>query len=96
MECNAIKGFHLKVDTAGKEVVNTNKLYTWYLPKSFRDSLVEPIKPGDVVLVRGRRSKSSRTFTHSRVLVMEVFNYDGEDRHLPVLCVLERYIPKKN
>lgn len=94
MECNAIKGFHLKVDKTGKEVVNTNKLYIWYMQKTFRDSLDEPVKPGDVVLVRGRRSKSSRKFTHSRVLVMEVFNYDGEVRHLPVLRVLERYTPK--
>lgn len=94
MECNAIKGFHLKVDKTGKEVVKTNKLYTWYLNKSFRTSLDEPIKPGDVVLVRGRRSKFSRKFTYSRILVMEVFHYAGDERHAPVLRVLERYMPK--
>lgn len=76
------------VDNTGKEIVNTNKLYIWYMQKSFRDSLDMPVKPGDVVLVRGRRRKS-------RVLVMEVFNYDGDDRHLPVLRVLERYTPKE-
>ena len=76
MECNAIKGFHLKVDKTGKEVVKTNKLYTWYLNKSFRSSLDEPIKPGDVV--------------------MEVFTYAGDERHSPVLRVLERYMPKTN
>ena len=54
------------------------------MQKSFRDSLDMPVKPGDVVLVRGRRRKS-------RVLVMEVFYYDVDDRHLPVLRVLESY-----
>ena len=76
------------VDNTGKEIINTNKLYIWYMQKSFRDSLDMPVKPGDVVLVRGRRRKS-------RVLVMEVFNYDGDDRYLPVLRVLERYTPKE-
>lgn len=94
MECNAIKGFHLKVDKTGKEVVKTNKLYTWYLNKSFRTSLDVPIKPGDVVLVKGRRNPASRKFTQSRVLVMEVFHYDGDAKHSPVLRVLEKYVPK--
>ena len=26
---------------------------------------------------------------------MEVFHYDGEDRHAPVLTVLEKYQPKE-
>lgn len=94
MECNAIKGFHLKIDTVGKEVVNVGKLYTWYMPKTFRDSLAEPVKPGDVVLVKGRRNTASRKYTKSRILVMEVFHYDGEEHHAPVLRVLERYTPK--
>ena len=43
------------VDNTGKAIVNTNKLYIWYMQKSFRDSLDMPVKPSDVVLVRGRR-----------------------------------------
>ena len=59
MEHNAIKGFHLKFDETGKEIVHTSKLYTWYMQKTFRESLDEPVKPGDVVLV-GRRNKGDK------------------------------------
>ena len=95
MECNAIKGFHLGRNKEGKEVVKVSKMYTWYMQKKFRESLDEPVKPGDVVLVRGRRKKGSRKYTNSSILVMEVFHYDGEDRHAPVLTVLEKYQPKE-
>ena len=93
MEHNAIKGFHLKFDETGKEVVHTSKLYTWYMQRTFRESLDEPVKPGDVVLV-GRRNPSSKKFKKRRVLVMETFHYDGDTKHSPVLRVLEKYVPK--
>ena len=69
MECNAIKGFHLGIDKEGKEVVKVGKLYTWYMQRKFRESLDEPVKPGDVVLVKGRRKKDSRKF-FSNVLIL--------------------------
>ena len=94
MEHNAIKGFHLKLDETGKEIVHTSKLYTWYMQRTFRESLDEPVKPGDVVLVKGRRNKNGKKYTKSRVLVMETFHFDGDTRHSPVLKVLEKYVPK--
>ena len=94
MEHNAIKGFHLKFDETGKEIVHTSKLYTWYMQRTFRESLDEPVKPGDVVLVKGRRNKNGKKYTKSRVLVMETFHFDGDTRHSPVLKVLEKYVPK--
>ena len=96
MEHNAIKGFHLKLDETGKEIVHTSKLYTWYMQKTFRESLDEPVKPGDVVLVKGRRNKNGKKYTKSRVLVMETFHFDGDTRHSPVLKVLEKYVPKNS
>lgn len=96
MEHNAIKGFHLKFDETGKEVVHTSKLYTWYMQRTFRESLDEPVKPGDVVLVKGRRNKNGKKYTKSRVLVMETFHFDGNTRHSPVLKVLEKYVPKNS
>ena len=72
-------------EVAEKTTENVKKIYGIY----------EPVKPGDVVLVRGRRKKGSRKYTNSRILVMEVFHYDGEDRHAPVLTVLEKYQPKE-
>ena len=96
MEHNAIKGFHLKLDETGKEVVHTSKLYTWYMQRTFRESLDEPVKPGDVVLVKGRRNKNGKKYTKSRVLVMETFHFDGDTRHSPVLKVLEKYVPKNS
>ena len=94
MEHNAIKGFHLKFDETGKEIVHTSKLYTWYMQRTFRESLDEPVKPGDVVLVKGRRNKNGKKYTKSRVLVMETFHFDGDTKHSPVLKVLEKYVPK--
>lgn len=96
MEHNAIKGFHLKLDETGKEIVHTNTLYTWYMQRTFRESLDEPVKPGDVVLVKGRRNKNGKKYTKSRVLVMETFHFDGDTRHSPVLKVLEKYVPKNS
>jgi hypothetical protein len=96
MEHNAIKGFHLKLDETGKEIVHTSKLYTWYMQRTFRESLDEPVKPGDVVLVKGRRNKNGKKYTKSRVLVMETFHFDGDTRHSPVLKVLEKYVPKNS
>ena len=96
MEHNAIKGFHLKFDETGKEIVHTNTLYTWYMQRTFRESLDEPVKPGDVVLVKGRRNKNGKKYTKSRVLVMETFHFDGDTRHSPVLKVLEKYVPKNS
>ena len=96
MEHNAIKGFHLKLDETGKEVVHTSKLYTWYMQRTFRESLDEPVKPGDVVLVKGRRNKNGKKYTKSRVLVMETFHFDGDTKHSPVLRVLEKYVPKNS
>ena len=96
MEHNALKGFHLKFDETGKEVVHTSKLYTWYMQRTFRESLDKPVKPGDVVLVKGRRNKNGKKYTKSRVLVMETFHFDGDTRHSPVLKVLEKYVPKNS
>lgn len=96
MEHNAIKGFHLKFDETGKEVVHTSKLYTWYMQRTFRESLDEPVKPGDVVLVKGRRNKNGKKYTKSRVLVMETFHFDGDTKHSPVLKVLEKYVAKNS
>lgn len=94
-EVNAIKGFHLVLDDEGKEIVKTSKLYIWYLNKSFRERLEEPITPGDVVLIKGKFKKGSKKRANSRVLVMETFHYDGEDRHAPVIAILEKYNPKE-
>ena len=96
MEHNAIKGFHLRIDETGKEIVLTSKLYTWYMQRTFRESLDEPVKPGDVVLVKGRRNKNGKKYTKSRVLVMETFHFDGDTKHSPVLKVLEKYVPKNS
>ena len=72
-------GIKERVDQERKENVNTNKLYTLYLKRGFRKSLEEPIEPGDVVLVKTTCFKNTEKLYKSKVLVMEVFYYDGEE-----------------
>lgn len=39
-------------------------------------------------------NKNTEKMYKSKVLVMEVFHYDGEEQHSPVIAVLEKYNKK--
>lgn len=88
-EFNAIKGMHLNRNEEGKEVVYP-KLYNWYINKTLRLKLGDnPIKPGDVVAVRGPKGKIGT------VLVMEVFKYESDERLKSIIDVISRYEKKE-
>lgn len=95
MKNNAIQGFHMRRNEEGKMVVLPHKRYIWYLTRRFRESLDEPVKPGDVVLVETVGRRGSKKKGNAPVLVMEVFKYEGDYKHKRVLKVLEKYQPKE-
>ncbi|WP_456275072.1 DUF5839 family protein [Bacillus sp. AK031] len=80
---NTISGFHIMKNEGGVIELNTNKTYNWNIPKVLRE---DPIKQGDIVLVRTKHGFKS-------VLVMNVFREEFEEtkkRYKKVVKVLER------
>lgn len=74
MKNNAIQGFHMRRNKEGKLVVSPHKRYIWYLSKKFRESLDEPVKPGDVVLVETVGRRGSKKKVKAPVLVLSLIH----------------------
>ena len=68
MKNNAIQGFHMRRNKEGKMMVSPHKRYIWYLPKKFRESLDEPVKPVKAPVLVMEVFKYEGDYKHKRVL----------------------------
>ena len=92
---NMLEGFHIKNQDKNGLVLNTNKLYTWFIPKVLRDL---EISKGDIVWVRRGRYKNRKKKGNIPVLVMNVYRQELEEHekiHKPVVGLKER-APKRS
>lgn len=84
---NMLTGFHIKRQDENGLVLQTKKMYKWFIPKALRDS---DIQKGDIVLVRnGLRNKKGLV----PVLVMDVYRQELEEHekvNKPILEIKER------
>ncbi|PIC98566.1 MULTISPECIES: DUF5839 family protein [unclassified Sporosarcina] len=80
---NTIKALHILGNEDGVLKLNTEKFFTWHIPKKLRE---EPIQKGDIVLVRTKLGLKS-------VLVMDVYREEFEEtqkRYKRVIKIFER------
>ncbi|PIC67552.1 hypothetical protein CSV78_06495 [Sporosarcina sp. P16a] len=80
---NTIKALHVLGNEDGVLKLNTEKFFTWHIPKKIRE---EPIQKGDIVPVRTKLGPKP-------VLVMDVYREEFEEtqkRYKLVIKTLER------
>lgn len=80
---NTIEALHIISKESEPLVLNTEKAFTWHIPKVLRE---EPIQKGDIVLVKTMKGPK-------KVLVMNVYREELEEtkkRYRRVIEIIER------
>lgn len=87
---NMLAGFHIRKQDEKGLVLNTNKLYKWFIPKFLRD---EEIQKGDIVWVSGGLRQNRKKKVRVPILVMDVYRQELEEHekvNKPILGIIER------
>lgn len=87
---NMLVGFHIKKQDESGLVLNTKKMYKWFIPKMLRDL---NIQQGDIVWVRSSLKQHKKRKVRVPVLVMDVYRQELEEHEKvdkPILGLKER------